>query len=131
MELRGRPIRASQIEADALDRDDQVVEHAGHGLRRKLLRHGGRRRRRVLDGGGGRPWAGAMPGAGKIGAESDAVAPAESEAVTPGDEAAAVVELTGSGGGGGIGGGEDMVETRVSDTKLVGLGFLPTLLLRL
>jgi len=91
---------------------------------------------------GGRPWPGAVPGAGRVGAESDAVAPAESEAVTPGAEAAeveelaaaAVVELMGSGGGGGgggIGGGEDMVETRVPDTKLVGLGFLPALLRRL
>ena len=85
-------------------------------------------------GAGGSPWPGTVPGAGKIGAESDAVAPAESEAVMPGDEAAAVVELTGSGGGGsggGIGGGEDMVEARVPDTKLVGLGFLPALLRRL
>ena len=90
-------------------------------------------------GAGGRPWPGAVPGAWRGGAESDAVAPAESEAVTLGAEAAAVlelaaaavVELTGSGGGGGIGGGEDMVETRVPDTKLVGLGFLPALLRRL
>ena len=65
-----------------------------------------------------------------------------SEAVALGDEAAAaadlvataVGELVGSGGGGGgsgFGGGEDMVETRVPDTKLVGLGFLPALLRRL
>ena len=47
--------------------------------------------------------------------------------------AAAVGEALGSGdcGGGGFGGGEDMVETRVPDTKLVGLGFLPALLRRL
>ena len=44
-------------------------------------------------GGGGRPWPGAVPGVGKIGAESEAVAPAESEAVMPGDEAAAVVAV--------------------------------------
>ena len=77
-------------------------------------------------GAGGHPWPGAVPGAGRVGAESDAVA--------PGAEATAVEELTGSdggGGGGGIGGGEDMVETRVPDTKLVGLGFLPALLRRL
>ena len=44
-------------------------------------------------GAGGRPWPGAVPGAGRVGAESDAVEPAESEAVTPGAEAAAVEEL--------------------------------------
>ena len=61
---------------------------------------------------------------------SDAVVPADSEAVTPGAEAAVVEELAGSGGGGG-GIGGDMVETRLPDTKLVGLGFLPALLRRL
>ena len=80
--------------------------------------------------GGGWPWPGVVLGAGEIGADSEAVAPADSETVTPGDEAtAAVGELAGSGGGGG--GGEDMVETRVPDTKLVGLGFLPAQLRRL
>jgi len=58
--------------------------------------------------------------------ESDAVVPAESEAVTPGAEAAVVEELAGSGGGGG-GIGGDMVETRLPDTKLVGSSTLPGL----
>ena len=100
-------------------------------------------------GGGGWPWPGVVPGAGEIDADSEAVAPTDSEAVTPARSevvapgveaaaveelaAAAVVELTGSGGGGGggFGGRQDMVETRVPDTKLVGLGFLPVRLRRL
>ena len=85
------------------------------------------------DGGGecwtgacGCPWPGVVPGAVRTGAESDAVVPAESEAVTPGAEAAVVEELAGSGGGGG-GIGGDMVETRLPDTKLVGSSTLPGL----
>ena len=77
-------------------------------------------------GGGGCPWPGVVPGAVRAGAESDAVVPAESEAVTPGAEAAVVEELAGSGGGGG-GIGGDMVETRLPDTKLVGSSTLPGL----
>ena len=75
------------------------------------------------DGGGcwrgvcGWPWPGVVPGAGEIGADR--------EAVVPGD-AAAVGEALGSGGG-GFGGGEDMVETRVPDTKVLGARVLPGL----
>ena len=106
MELRGRPVRASQVEADALDRDDQVVEHAGHGLRGKLVRHGGGDGGKFCTGGGGWPWLGVVPGAGVIGTDGMV-----SEAVALGDKAAAVVELVaatlgvlvGSGGGGGGG----------------------------
>ena len=71
-------------------------------------------------GGGGWPWPGVVPGAGEIGADSEAVAPGDEAEAVEELVAAAVVELAGSGGGGGgggIGGGEDMVETRVPDTQ--------------
>ena len=75
----------------------------------------------VVTGGGSRPVG--APEMRSSGADGRASCP-----VAIGDDAAAVVVVRGSGGGGG---GEDMVETRVPDTKLVGLGFLPALLRRL
>ena len=68
-------------------------------------------------------------GCGGIGADREAVVPGEAAATLVELVAAAVGEALGSGGcgGGGFGGGEDMVETRVPDTKVLGarvlLGF--------
>src|SRR4051812_1323646 len=75
------------------------------------------------DGGGcwmgfcGWPWPGVVPVAGEIGADREAVAPGDAAAALVESVAAAVGEALGSGscGGSGFGGGEDMVETRVPD----------------
>ena len=74
-----------------------------------------------------------VPGAEESGVDREAVVPVDAAAEVEESVAAAVGEALGSSGcgGGGFGGGEDMVETRVPDTKLVGLGFLPGLRRRL
>ena len=101
-----RPVRARQVKAEALDRDDQVVEHASHGLRCELRRRWGRRRRWLLEGGLWLALARRDAGCGGIGADREAVVPGEAAATLVELVAAAVGEALGSGGcgGGGFGG---------------------------
>ena len=87
------------------------------------------------DGGGcwrgvcGWPWPSVVSGAGEIGADREAVVPGDAAAALVESVAAAVGEALGSGGcgGGGFGGEEDMVVTRVADTKVLGARVLPGL----
>ena len=68
-----------------------------------------------------------MPGVGAIGADGRA-----SKAVALGENAAAMEEVVAAAvlvvvGSGGFGGGDDMVETKLADTKVIGARVLPGL----
>ena len=68
------------------------------------------------------PWSGVVPGAGEIDTEREAVALGDAATALVESVVAAVGEALGSGGcgGGGFGGEDDMVVTRVADTKVLG-----------